>query len=65
MSKQKSKISEEYKEVPKKTRYFSKKANFAFHTIARIEAGSTPDRRIETVKKMADALDVSLDDLVK
>lgn len=42
----------------------SKKANLAFHTIAKIEAGSTPDPRIETVKKIADALGVTLDDLI-
>ncbi len=43
----------------------SKRADLAFHTIAKIEAGSTPDPRIETVKKIADALDVSLDDLME
>lgn len=43
----------------------SKKANLAFHTIAKIESGATLDPRIETVKSMADALDVSLDDLMK
>ena len=43
----------------------SKKANLAFHTISKIESGSTPDPRIETVKKIADALSVSLDDLIK
>lgn len=43
----------------------SKRANLAFHTIVKIEAGSTPDPRIETVKKIADALGVSLDDLMK
>lgn len=43
----------------------SKRANLAFHTIAKIEAGSTPDPRIVTVKKIADALGVSLDDLLK
>jgi transcriptional regulator with XRE-family HTH domain len=43
----------------------SKRANLAFHTIAKIEAGSTPDPRIETVKKIADALNVTLDDLMK
>ena len=43
----------------------SKRANLAFHTIAKIEAGSTPDPRIETVKKIADALGVTLDDLIK
>lgn len=43
----------------------SKRADLAFHTIAKIEAGSTPDPRIETVKKIADALSVTLDDLMK
>ena len=43
----------------------SKRANLAFHTIAKIEAGSTPNPRIETVKKIADALSVSIDDLMK
>jgi transcriptional regulator with XRE-family HTH domain len=43
----------------------SKKADLAFHTIAKIEAGSTPNPTIETVKKIADALGVALDDLMK
>ncbi|MBU1036834.1 helix-turn-helix domain-containing protein [Patescibacteria group bacterium] len=43
----------------------SKKANLAFHTISKIEAGSTPNPTIETVKKIADAFGVSLDDLMK
>ena len=43
----------------------SKKADLAFHTIAKIEAGSTPNPTIDTVKKIADALSVSLDDLMK
>jgi len=43
----------------------SKKANLAFHTVAKIEAGSTPNPTIGTVKKLADALGVSVDDLVK
>lgn len=43
----------------------SKKANLAFHTIAKIEAGSTSNPTILTVKKIADALAVSLDDLMK
>ena len=43
----------------------SKKANLAFHTIAKIEVGATPDPRIDTVKKIADALEVTLDDLMK
>jgi len=43
----------------------SKRANLAYHTIVKIEAGSTPDPRIETVKKIADALGVTLNDLMK
>ncbi len=44
----------------------SKKANLAFHTIAKIEAGATPNPTIDTVlKKIADTLGVSLDVLMK
>jgi len=43
----------------------SKKANLAFHTIAKIEAGATPNPTIDTVKKIAKGLNVSVDDLIK
>jgi len=43
----------------------SKKANLAFHTVAKIETGATPNPTIETVKKIADALGVSLDSLME
>ena len=43
----------------------SKKADLAFHTIAKIEAGTTPNPTIDTVKKIADALGVSLYVLMK
>lgn len=43
----------------------SKLANVAFHTIVKIESGETTNPTIETVKKIADALGVSLDDLMK
>ena len=43
----------------------SKKANLAFHTIAKIEAEATPDPRIETLRKIADVLGVSVDDLIQ
>lgn len=36
----------------------------AYHTIAKIEAGATPDPRISTLKKIAKALGVSIDVLV-
>jgi len=69
MSKEKSTIGENIKKYRNKLGIsqdvLSKRANLAFHTIAKIEAGSTPDPRIETVKKIADALGVSLDDLMK
>jgi len=43
----------------------SKLAGITLHTITKIESGATPDPRIETVKKIADALGVSIDDLMK
>jgi transcriptional regulator with XRE-family HTH domain len=43
----------------------SKRANLAFHTIAKIESGATPNPTIDTVKKIADALGVTLNDLMK
>ena len=69
MSKQKSTIGDNIKKYRNKLGIsqdvLSKRANLAFHTIAKIEAGSTPDPRIETVKKIADALGITLDDLMK
>jgi len=43
----------------------SKLAGVTLHTIAKIEPGSTSDPRIETVKKIAKALKITLDDLIK
>jgi transcriptional regulator with XRE-family HTH domain len=43
----------------------SKRADLAFHTISKIEAGVTPNPTIDTVKKLADALGVSLDEIMK
>jgi transcriptional regulator with XRE-family HTH domain len=43
----------------------SKKADLAFHTISKIEAGSTPNPTIETLRKIANALNVSVNDLIK
>lgn len=69
MSKQESKIGVNIRKYRNKMGIsqdaLSKKADLAFHTIAKIEAGSTPDPRIETVKKIANALGVSLDDLMR
>ena len=69
MSKEKSTIANNIRKYRKKLGIsqdiLSKRANLAFHTIAKIEAGSTPNPTIDTVKKIADALGVSLDDLMK
>jgi transcriptional regulator with XRE-family HTH domain len=35
------------------------------HTIAKIETGSNPDPRDETLRKIADALGVGVDDLIQ
>ncbi len=69
MSKQSATIGENIKKYRKRAGIsqdqLSKKADLAFHTIAKIEAGATPNPTIETVKKIADALGVSLDALMK
>jgi len=43
----------------------SKKADLALHTISKIESGSTPDPQIDAVKKITDAFDVPLYDLIR
>ena len=42
----------------------SKKADVPFSTLVKIEAGYTPNPSIETLIKIADALETSLDGLV-
>jgi transcriptional regulator with XRE-family HTH domain len=43
----------------------SKLASVTLHTLTKIETGATPDPRIETLKKIANGLGVSVDDLIK
>ena len=43
----------------------SKRANLAFHTIAKIETGATLNPTVHTVKQIADALGVVMDKLMK
>jgi len=43
----------------------SKFAGVTLHTLTKIETGATPDPRIETLKKIAKGLNVSVDDLIK
>jgi len=40
-------------------------ADIAFPTLTKIESGETPNPTIETVKKIAAALGVSIDELMK
>lgn len=67
--KEKSKIGENIKRMRLENGMsqdtLSKKANLAFYTISKIEAGATSNPTIETVKKIAEALGVSLDELIK
>ena len=69
MSKQFSTIAENIKQYRAKQKIsqdvLSKRANIAFHTIAKIESGSTPNPTIDTVKKIAGALGISIDELIK
>ncbi len=69
MSNEKSTIGDNIKKYRNKIGIsqdvLSKKAGLAFHTIAKIEAGSTPNPTINTIKKIADALGISLDVLMK
>jgi len=43
----------------------SKLAGVTLHTLTKIEIGATADPRIETLKKIANALNVGVDDLIK
>ena len=43
----------------------SKLAGVTLHTLTKIETCATPDPRIETLKKIAQGLNVSVDDLLK
>lgn len=69
MSKTKSTIGKNIKKYREKLGIsqdkLSKLAGITLHTITKIESGATPDPRIETVKKIADALGVSVDELLK
>jgi len=69
MSKTEAKIGDNVKKFRKKLGIsqdaLSKRANLAFHTVAKIEAGSTPNPTIDTVKKLAKALEVNINDLLQ
>ncbi len=64
-----SQLAQNIKKI-KKDKKFSKsflvrETGLDYHTIAKIENGSTPDPRINTVIKIARVLEVSIDDLIK
>jgi DNA-binding Xre family transcriptional regulator len=40
-------------------------AGITLHTITKIESGATPDPRIGTLRKIAGALEIKVDDLLK
>ena len=42
----------------------ARKANISYHTVIKLEQSVIKNPRIETVVKLADALEVSLDELV-
>jgi len=43
----------------------SKLAEVSFNTITKIEAGDTPNPTVETMRRIADALGVTIDDLMQ
>ena len=64
-----SKIAQNLKKL-KKTHHLSqsdlcKKADLAYHTVAKIENGATPDPRISTMIKLAAAFQVPVEELIK
>jgi len=65
----KSVIAENIKKYRKKKGItqdkLSKIADITYNTIIKIESGTTYNPRVETLKQIADALGVSIDDLMK
>lgn len=69
MSRTKSSIARNIKKYRKKVGIsqdkLSKLANITYNTIIKIESGATCNPRVETLKQIADALGVSVDELLK
>lgn len=69
MSKEKSVIAENMKKYRKKIGIsqdkLSKMANVTYNTIIKIESGATYNPRVETMRRIANALGVRVDDLIK
>ncbi|MDP2933848.1 MAG: helix-turn-helix transcriptional regulator, partial [bacterium] len=66
MSKEKQTIGETIKKYRQEKGIsqdkLSKLADVAFHTVVKIESGDTPNPTIDTIKKIAAALGVGVDD---
>jgi DNA-binding XRE family transcriptional regulator len=43
----------------------ARKANISYHTLIKLESGAIPNPKIETVIKLAKALNISIDNLVE
>jgi transcriptional regulator with XRE-family HTH domain len=43
----------------------ARKANISYNTIIKLESSGITDPRMETLKKLAKALDISIDELVR
>jgi transcriptional regulator with XRE-family HTH domain len=69
MSKENSKIGDNIRKLRLQKDLSQEKlarlADIAFPTLTKIESGETPNPTIDTVKKIAGALGVSIDDLMK
>ena len=69
MSKEKSNIGETIKKYRLQKGIsqdkLSKLADVAFHTVVKIESGNTPNPTIDTVRKIAVALGVNINELIK
>lgn len=69
MPKNKSVIAENIKKYRKKKGIsqdkLSKIADITYNTIIKIESGATYNPRVETLKQIADALGIGIDDLMK
>lgn len=66
---QASQISKNFKRI-RKEKNLSKsvlvmKTGLDYHTISKIENGTTPDPRINTVVRLIGALEISFEDLIK
>ena len=69
MSKQKNSLAENLRELREKKGLsqdrLAKLADVANNTIIKIEQGENRNPTLETLKKIANALDVSIDELIK